>query len=173
MSDSVFTVEPIAELGQERFDEISGGGEDPFETNGLGLKWADKTVRYVARSEGRLVAHAGLVDVPVTVGGEDFVVGGLGTVIVSPTMRGRGLARLVVGAVMDHARGEGRDFGLLFCLESRVGLYAKLGWHLIEDEVTAQQPDGEIVMPCKAMWTALDDGLTWPPGKVRLRSLPM
>ncbi|HEY1179922.1 MAG TPA: GNAT family N-acetyltransferase [Phytomonospora sp.] len=173
MPDSAITVERIPELGPERFAEITGGLADPFETDGLGLQWAEKPVHYVARADGRLVAHAGLVDVPLTVGGEDHVVGGLGTVIVSPTMRGRGLARLVVGAVMDHARAEGRDFGLLFCLESRVGLYTRLGWTLVDGEVTARQPAGDVVMPIRTMRITLRDDAAWPDGPVRLRSLPM
>lgn len=173
MSNPAITVEQIPELGPERFAEITGGTADPFETDGLGLTWADKPVHYVARADGRLVAHAGLVDVPLTVGGEDHVAGGLGTVIVSPMMRGHGLARLVVGAAMDHARAEGKDFGLLFCLDSRVGLYTKLGWTLIDDDVTARQPDGDVVMPIRTMRIALHENAAWPTGPVRLRSLPM
>ncbi|GIG69590.1 GNAT family N-acetyltransferase [Phytomonospora endophytica] len=173
MPDPAITVERIPELGPERFAEITGGLDDPFETDGLGLQWAEKPVHYVARAEGRLVAHAGLVDVPLTVGGEDHVAGGLGTVIVAAGMRGRGLARLVVGAAMDHARVEGKDFGILFCLESRVGLYARLGWTLVDGEVTARQSDGDVVMPIRTMWIGLRDGASWPAGPVRLRSLPM
>ena len=175
MSEPVYTVELLADdtLGQERFDEINGDVHDPFETDGLGLKWADKKVHYVVRANGRLVAHAGLVDVPVTVGGRDFDTAGLGTVIVSAEHRGNGLARTVVGAAMEHARREGHAYGLLFCLESRVGLYERLGWRPVDGEVTVEQPEGPVVMSLRTMWLPLQEDAEWPAGAVRLRSLPM
>ncbi|MEV0647257.1 GNAT family N-acetyltransferase [Phytomonospora sp. NPDC050363] len=168
------TVEQIPELGRERFDEITGGAQDPFETDFLGLVWADKDLHFVVRSEGRLAAHAGLVVLPMTVGRERFDVAGLGTVIVSEKMRGHGLARMAVAAAVDHARDVlGVPFGLLFCLDSRVGLYRRLGWRLVEGDVTVGQPGGEVVMGIRTMWIPLRDGIEWPEGPVRLRALPM
>lgn len=172
---SEYTLEFMPKLGPERFAEISAGAEDPFETNGLELTWLDKEVYCAVRDAGgRLVATAGVARVPVTVGGTDVEVAGLGTVIVAATMRGKGLARVAVGGVMDHARDVlGLDLGLLFCLPTRVPVYDRLGWTLVEGEVTARQPGGDIVMPTRTMRKVLREGATWPEGALALRSLPM
>jgi hypothetical protein len=62
---------------------------------------------------------------------------------------------------------------LLFCFEDRAGLYRKLGFTEIADEVRVQQPGAAYVrMDQLAMWRALRPGAAWPPGAVTLHSLP-
>ncbi|MBC2878302.1 MULTISPECIES: GNAT family N-acetyltransferase [Streptomyces] len=153
--------------------EIFGDTPDPFGVGAVGMTWRPKDEHFGVRWDGRLVAHAGLVDLPLTAGGVRMDVAGLGGVAVAPGMRGRGLARRVVSAAMDDARSRGFSFGLLFCLPDRVGLYERLGWHPVADEVEVEQPDGPRVMPLRTLWTGLRAGAAWPPGPVRLHSLPM
>ncbi|WP_460073476.1 GNAT family N-acetyltransferase [Streptomyces sp. YKOK-I1] len=155
-------------------DEITGGVADPFGTGATGLTWRDKDVHFGVRHDGRLVAHAGLVETSVSAGGGAPVrVAGLGGVVVAPEVRGQGLARLVVTAATEHARGTGAEFGLLFCRPSLVPVYERLGWRVSAGGTRVEQPGGAVDMPLRTMWTPLVEDATWPSGSVRLLSLPM
>ncbi|MCT9075700.1 GNAT family N-acetyltransferase [Streptomyces fulvoviolaceus] len=170
MSPSVIR---LARYTQTELDEITGGAVDPFEVAATGLKSLAKEVHFGVREQGRLVAHAGLVEVTVSVGGELIRVMGLGGVIVAPDLRGHGLARLVVTAAVEHARGTGAEFGLLFCWPDRMPLYRKLGWRALDGSMQVEQPDGPVGTPLRPMWIPLVEGSVWPPGPARLLSLPM
>lgn len=137
------------------------------------MTWLPKEEHFGIRHEGRLVAHTGLLLLPVSIGGLDTQVVGVGGVAVASDLRGRGLARAVVTAALDHARTMGPQHGLLFCRPPLVPLYRRLGWHLLGRDVQVEQPAGPVVMPLQTMWTPLHDGASWPEGEVRLRSLPM
>ncbi|WP_030791971.1 GNAT family N-acetyltransferase [Streptomyces sp. NRRL S-920] len=129
--------------------EILGDGDDPFGVAETGLAWLSKEEHFGIRHEGRLVAHAGLRRLPLTVGGTALEVVGVGGVAVAPDVRGRGLARSVVAAALSHARTLGPRHALLFCRPPLVVLYERLGWRPIDEDAQ------------------------WPAGPVRLRSLPM
>jgi len=119
------------------------------------------------------VAHAGLLVLPVSVGGTDTEVVGVGGVAVAPDLRGNGLARLVVTAALDHARTLGPEYGLLFCRQPLVPLYQRLGWRALEQDVHVEQHEGPVLMPLRTMWMPLHEGANWPTGAVRLLSFPM
>ncbi|MET8011408.1 GNAT family N-acetyltransferase [Streptomyces sp. NPDC005271] len=153
--------------------EILGDSPDPFGVDGYGLTWLPKEDHFGVRLEGRLVAHTGLLRLPVSIGGARTEVVGVGGVAVAPDLRGRGLARLVMTAALDHARTMGPQHGILFCRLPLVSLYQRLGWRVVEGDVQVEQPDGVVVMPLQTMWTPLRDGVTRPPGEVRLLSFPM
>ncbi len=167
---------PVTELPRyadaER-DEISGGEPDPAGVAGTGLTWRSKEKHFGIRTRGRLVAHAGFVVVPVSVGGTRLQVAGLGGVLVAPDQRGRGLAQLVVTTAMEHAREVGLQLGLLFCRPDRLPLYQRMGWSPLEGDVRVEQPTGTVTMPLRSMWTPLHDGARWPSGPVHVLSLPM
>ncbi|MEU7020732.1 GNAT family N-acetyltransferase [Streptomyces sp. NPDC046203] len=166
-------VQRLARYAKEEQDEILGGGDDPFGVAYAGLTWRPKEEHFGVRAGGRLVAHAGLVRLPLSVGGVDTEAVGVGGVAVAPGMRGQGLARLVVGAALDHARTLGPPYGLLFCRPALVPLYERLGWREVGEEVRVEQPEGTAVMPLRTLWTPLGEGVAWPGGAVRLRSNPM
>ncbi len=153
--------------------EILGDGADPFGVADAGLSWLPKEEHFGIRRNGRLVAHAGLLRLPLSVGGAATPAVGLGGVAVAPDLRGHGLARLVVTAALAHARTLGPRYGLLFCRPPLVALYQRLGWHTVPVDVQVEQPAGPVVMPLRTMWTPLHDGAAWPAGPVRLLSLPM
>jgi D-alanyl-D-alanine dipeptidase len=163
----------LARYTKADLDEITGGADDPFEVAAFGVSARDKDVHFGARSQGRLVAHAGLVEAPVEVAERRLRVAGLGGVIVAPGMRGHGLARAVVNAAVEHARGTDAEFGLLFCLPDRVPLYRRLGWRVLEGGMRVEQPGGVIDHPLHSMWIPLADDAVWPAGAARLHSLPM
>ncbi|MFD9566541.1 GNAT family N-acetyltransferase [Streptomyces sp. NPDC059994] len=153
--------------------EILGDGADPFGVADAGLTWLPKEDHFGVRHEGRLVAHAGLLPLRTSVGGADAQVMGVGGVAVAAALRGHGLARLVVGAALDHARTRGPRYALLFCRPPLVALYRRLGWRTLDRDVEVEQPGGPVVMPLRTMWIPLHDDEPWPDGPVRLLSYPM
>lgn len=153
--------------------EILGDGADPFGVAEVGLTWLPKEEHFGIRRGDRLVAHAGLSRVPLSVGGAAVPAVGLGGVAVAPDLRGQGLARRVVTAALEHARTMGPRYGLLFCRPPLVALYERIGWRLLAGDVHVEQPGGTAVMPLRTMWTPLHEDADWPAGPVRLLSLPM
>ncbi|UQA97286.1 GNAT family N-acetyltransferase [Streptomyces halobius] len=147
---------------------------DPFDVERTALTWRSKEEHFGVRLGDRLVAHAGLVPVPVSVDGTRMQVVGIGGVIVAPDLRGHGLARLAVTSAVEQARSMGPEFGLLFCWPDRVPVYQRLGWQTLDVDVHVEQPGESVaVMPLRSMWLPLREGAQWPPGPVRLLSLPM
>ncbi|MFI6843314.1 GNAT family N-acetyltransferase [Kitasatospora sp. NBC_00085] len=169
------TVVRLADYTKADIEEIFGVGDDHFGVAYTGLSWLPKDIHFgIREADGRLVAHAGLLRVPLTVGGVDLDAMGVGGVSVAADVRGRGLARAVVGAALDHARTLGPRYALLFCRPQVSGLYRKLGFRELAGDVHVEQPGGRVVvMPVRTMWTPLHQGAEWPEGPVRLRSLPM
>ncbi|MFF2510184.1 GNAT family N-acetyltransferase [Streptomyces sp. NPDC058086] len=155
-------------------DEILGDGDDPFGVAATGLTWLPKAEHFGISHGDRLVAHAGLLRLPVAIGDTRTEVVGVGGVAVAPDMQGQGLARLVVTAALDHARTMGPQHALLFCRPPLVPLYQRLGWHPLDKDVLVEQPETRLVtMPLRTMVTPLRDNAYWPSEPVRLFSLPM
>ncbi|WP_371622296.1 GNAT family N-acetyltransferase [Streptomyces sp. NBC_01116] len=173
LSSAPPTVVRLTEYTKTEQIEIIGDSADPFGVADAGLTWLPKDDHFGIRQKGRLVAHAGLLRLPLSIGGAGTQVVGVGGVAVAPDLRGRGLARLVVSAAVDHARTMGPQYGLLFCRPPLVPLYQRLGWRTVEQDVHVEQPEGPVIMPLRTMWTPLCDGANWPAGEVRLLSLPM
>ncbi len=153
--------------------DLEGDEDDPFDS-------ADSTILYRAKErhvalkddDGHLVASTGMVHAEAEVAGRRFPVIGIGGVIVNARHRGAGLARRVVAAALEKASGEPAEFALLFCYEDRAGLYLKLGFTRVEDEVAVGQPTGVVVMSQWTMWRALRPGAQWPGGAVTIHGLP-
>ncbi|MFE0254647.1 GNAT family N-acetyltransferase [Streptomyces sp. NPDC059010] len=155
-------------------DEILGTGDDPFGVDEAGLTWLPKEEHFGIRHGDRLVAHAGLLRLPIAIGNAETEVVGVGGVAVAPDVRGQGLARLVITAALGHARTMGPQHALLFCRPPLVPLYQRLGWHPLDTDVLVEQPESRVVaMPLRTMVTPLHDNARWPSGPVRLLSLPM
>lgn len=168
------TVVRLAQYTKADQEEILGISDDPFGVAWTGLTWLPKEEHFGIRHDGRLVAHAGLLRLPVAIGGAETEVVGVGGVVVSPGRQGQGLARLVVTAALEHARTMGPQHALLFCRPPLVSLYQRLGWHPLDEDVLVEQPEGRLVtMPLQTMVTPLRDDARWPSEPVRLFSLPM
>lgn len=167
-------VERLAQYGKPEQEEILGQDPDPYGVAHLGLSFLPKEIHFGVRAGGgRLVAHSGLRQVTLTVGGTDLEAMGVGGVCIAPDRRGQGLAGRVVTAALDHARGLGLRYALLFCRPQKTALYRGLGFREVAEAVTVEQPEGRLlVMPLRTMWAPLVQGVTWPEGPVRLRSLP-
>ena len=153
--------------------ELEGDEQDPFDTRGITLQYRSKDRHVGLRDDlGRLVASTGLLVAEVQVDRERFPVVGFGGVIVTARQRGRGLGRQVVEAALSTAGGLGPAFALLFCHEDRAGLYRKLGFAEVSEEVVVRQPVGYAPMPQRTMWRPLRPNACWPPGSVVVHSLP-
>jgi predicted N-acetyltransferase YhbS len=167
-------VVPLPQYTKTDQDEILGDGDDPFGVAAAGLTWLPKKEHFGIRHGDRLVAHAGLLRLPVAIGDVETEVVGVGGVAVAPDMQGQGLARRVVRAALDHARTMGPQHALLFCRPPLVPLYQRLGWHALDKGVLVEQPENRLVtMPLRTMVTPLRDNARWPSKPVRLFSLPM
>ncbi|MDX3534534.1 GNAT family N-acetyltransferase [Streptomyces sp. MB09-01] len=177
MTDQASLPHPIAvrlaRYTQTEQSEILGDGPDPFGVAGAGLTWLPKEEHFGVRQGDRLVAHAGLLRLPLSIGGVDTEVMGVGGVAVAPDVRGRGLARAVLTAALDHARTTGLQHALLFCRPPLVPLYQRLGWRTLDQEVRVEQPGGTVTMPLRTMTVPLRADAHWLDGPVHLRSLPM
>jgi predicted GNAT family N-acyltransferase len=147
---------------------------DPFGPVGAGLEWRPKDRHVGLRApDGRLVAVAGAAVVTVDVEAVGaFEVVGLGSVIVTRSVRGRGLMSTLIDPLLRVAEGLGPDRAMLFCRPELVALYRGFGCEEIDAPVWADQPGGRIEMPLAAMWRPLRDGAEWPPGRVDVRGLP-
>jgi predicted N-acetyltransferase YhbS len=168
----VETIE-LENVGSAEWEAVLDGETQAWGAAGEELSWADKE-RHVAVCDeaGQPVALAGAMVAHVSTGGEAFPVVGIGGVIVTRTLRGRGLARRVIEAVMEIAAELGPERAMLFCGEDLTVLYARFGFLAIEAPVSAEQPAGRIVMPMRAMWAPLADGIDWPAGDVAVQGLP-
>lgn len=168
---------PVRLAQYDRADQIRilGDVPDPFGVADTGLKWLPKQEHFgLVQPDGRLVAHAGLLRLPLSIGRLDTEVVGVGGVAVAPDVRGQGLAGRVVGAALEHARTMGPERAVLFCRPPLVPLYEKLGWRSFGREVHVEQPEGPVLMPLHTMWHLLHgEDTAWPEGAVRLRSYPM
>jgi GNAT superfamily N-acetyltransferase len=174
MDDDPLTVVQFGDLNFTQRLQLYGNDPDPFEMAGDRLHWQPK-LRHVGLEdrEGRLIASAGLVRTRLQAGqGAPREAIGLGGVIVAAEHRGRGLARQIVGEALRLGATLGPELAMLFCLPSRVGLYERLGFSVIEPPVLVHQPDGDVSVELVVMWRTIRDGATLPAGPVRLLTLP-
>ncbi|MGA8353916.1 MAG: GNAT family N-acetyltransferase [Solirubrobacteraceae bacterium] len=164
----------LGRLTSKQYDELGGGDQDLFRREYLGLHWQDKERYFVlCDCDGRALAAAGLVVVDVeVVPHEPFAVAGIGDVIVAKPFRGQGLARMVVGAAIDHAKSVGLEIAMLFCDAGMVGLYERLNFIEIDPPIYVEQPAGSMQIPMRSMWRAVREGASWPVGTATLRGLP-
>lgn len=122
--------------------------------------------------EGReIVAHAGIVDREIRVGGKPVRVAGVQNVYVLPEYRGRGLFRQVMAAAMDEARQRGLEFGLLFCTPDIGAKYSRLEWHTLDERTIARIDEQGLPCPLPeknvTMYLPLA-GRPFPPGDIHL-----
>jgi GNAT superfamily N-acetyltransferase len=161
-------------IDSEQWRAIQGDERHPWGAEAEELEWAQKRHHVgVPADDGQLLAMAGALVAEVAVGGgEPFAVVGIGGVMVRRDSRGRGLARLVIEAILDAARRLGPERAMLFCREPLVALYERFGFQAIDAPVTAAQPGGRVEMPLRAMWAPLHEGARWPQGAVEVLGEP-
>src|SRR5437588_5067273 len=169
-----FELIELGALTPEDWVDLEDGEREPFGPVGARLQWRAKDRHIGLRAEnGRLVAVAGVVLAGVEVeGAESFEVAGLGSLIVTRSVRGRGLMARVVDPLLRLAERMGPDRAMIFCRPDLVPLYERMAFVQIKAPVWVDQPVGRIEMPLASMWRALREGAQWPPGRVDVRGLP-
>jgi GNAT superfamily N-acetyltransferase len=108
------------------------------------VTWAQADKRIFARLNGETVCHAGLYLREAKDGTREVRVGGIGGVMTLPEARRHGCAGEVLRAAAEVMKGEGCDFGLLFCETHNVAFYERLGWRKFRGEVFCEQPTGRV-----------------------------
>jgi GNAT superfamily N-acetyltransferase len=168
----VETIE-LQNVGSDEWEAVLDGETQAWGAVGEEFSWANKE-RHVAVCDeaGQPVALAGAMVADITAGTEVFTVVGIGSVIVTQRMRGGGLGRRVIEAIMDIAGELGPERAMLFCREELRTLYTGFGFRSIEAPVSAEQPGGRVVMPMSAMWAPLAAGIDWPAGDVAVQGQP-
>ncbi|MFH1613862.1 MAG: GNAT family N-acetyltransferase [Planctomycetota bacterium] len=104
----------------------------------------------VVIEKGReVIAHTGIVDRTISIGGRDVRIAGIQGVYVLPDHRGKGLADQVLNAAMREAERLEFDFGLLFCIPEIEKVYSRCGWQKLEGRrITRIDKDGsEVPIP--------------------------
>ncbi len=101
-----------------------------------------------------------------------FEVAGLGGLVVRRSARRRGLARELAGHLLELAAELPAERAMLFCEPHLMPFYGQLRFEEIAEPVWAQQPDGSVRMPMRAMWRPLREGVAWPAGEVYLDGEP-
>ncbi len=96
----------------------------------LTRKWHGSGPEYTVlmQSERKVIAHVGVVDRQIDIGGVPLHVAGVQNVCVLPDWRGKGLSDRVMIAAMQEAETRGYDCGLLFCIPVLEKVYARVGW---------------------------------------------
>jgi predicted GNAT family N-acyltransferase len=161
-------------LTERDWAEVVDGEDEPFGPGGAGIVWRPKDRHVTFRAaDGRLVGAAGVLVATVRAGGEaSFDVVGVGSVIVTRSLRGLGLMRKLVDALMKVALTLGPERAMLFCAPELVQLYERFDFAQIAAPVWADQPGGRIEMPEPSMWRPLREGAQWPSGRVEVEGLP-
>ncbi|HEV3282384.1 MAG TPA: GNAT family N-acetyltransferase [Acidimicrobiales bacterium] len=163
----------LTHFGPDEYGQIVDGEQDPYGTDHLGMDWREKSGHVALVEEGRIIAHAGWV--PADIGaasGEQLQVVGLGGVMVHRAHRGNGLGHQLVAAAMERMGRLGPPVGMLFCRTERVPFYQSLGWHPMEDRVTADQPSGRVEVPLVTCWTPFLEGGSLPDSALHVDGLP-
>src|SRR5271166_1651040 len=166
--------EEIAELTERDRIDLIDGEEQPGGEIGEGLQWREKDrLLGLRNSDGRLLAlaGAGIVEVEVEDAGS-FEVVGLGGLFVTRSVRGGGLLWRLADPLLAIAAEMGPDRAMMFCKADLVPVYRRLGFAEIDSSVWADQAEGRVEVPMRAMWRALREGAVWPPGRVDVRGLP-
>jgi len=119
----------------------------------------------------RVVAHAGVVNRTITVGGGPLRVAGVQSVYVLPEGRGKGLSAPVLEAAMEEAARRDFDCGLLFCVPSLQPVYARCGWQgLGPREVIRVEKGRELPIPDKNVTMFYPIRITaFPEGPIHLQ----
>ena len=133
----------LGPLSDRDWAELTAGEPEPFGAIGHKLEWRPKDRHLALRGrDGRLAAAGGTVVARVDAGEQSFDVVGLGSLIVTPSLRGTGLLWSLVEPLLRLAGDMGPERAMLFCREELVPLYERPGFMRIAASVRAEQPGG-------------------------------
>lgn len=159
-------------ITNEEIERLFRWGEKIFgPLDGL-YQWRAKTRHIFVEDDGLPVGHVGLLEASVSVGDESVEVCGIGSVVTRPEAQGRGYARRAMRRAEEIMRREtDAEFGMLYCRDELIPLYASLGWQLVKGENIFGQESGPVASPFNVMVLPLGER-EWPAGKVVVEGLP-
>jgi len=159
---------------QEDDVAITEGEPLPYGEVPRNLIWRRKSDFVVAYDGDRPVGHAAVLTVEVRSGIVGRLqVAGLGSVLVAPSYRGRGVGSQLVQQVLEMVRERELSWTLLLCLDERVSFYARLGWKAVPGPVTIEQPDSiRVDLPVGLRMMAFGPQVEWLSGVIEVIGLP-
>lgn len=101
----------------------------------LGYPWREVTTPFALVEDGRVIAHAGLLEIPLVVAGQAVTIGGMHAVCVAAERRGQGIGRRVMAAAL--AAADERGYPAVVLASEKVSLYAKFGFRVRQLQVFA------------------------------------
>ena len=96
----------------------------------LGFSWAAASTPFVHYEGDRAVAHVGVIELPLMVGGRQRVVGSIHAVCADADRRGRGHARALMEAALAHCRVR---YGTVVLTTMIPEFYARLGFRTVTE----------------------------------------
>jgi GNAT superfamily N-acetyltransferase len=134
--------------------------------------WAPMPYRVMARVDGELAGHLGVLQRTVLAGGHEIAVAGIGAVTTHEAYRRRGVAAATLDRAAEFMRDDLRaPFGLLICREEVAPVYERAGWRTVPGPTSFAQPTGPTTYPRLTMVLDLGGG-AWPEGEVELCGEP-
>lgn len=151
--DATIAIKMVAELSDAEQHEAYQLLKSVFGGEVSVWTWAEDDWRLLARVNGKMVTHIGIVVRTCLVKNQTVKVGGIGGVATLEEWRGQGLATQAMRAAADFLKKQLKvDFGMLFCSREMVPFYQRLGWRLIDAPVFFDQPGGKMQSDCPVMY---------------------
>lgn len=120
----------------------------------LGARWHEMSTPFTVREGGRVVAHAGVLEVPLVLDGRAVLAAGVHAVCTAPEHRGRGLARRVLEAALAHADA----YELVVLHANDAALYRKFGFRDVPQVAfVADAPRAPKATPMRRLSDAAPD----------------
>lgn len=110
----------------------AGFGERIERAGRLGFVWGSVSTPIVAVEGDRVLAHVGVLALPVVVAGVRRVVGGIHAVATDPDHRGRGHASALLAEALEHCRPR---YETLLLTTDIPGFYARVGFRPVREHV--------------------------------------
>lgn len=105
----------------------------------LGAAWEDASTPFVRFEDSRLVAHIGVLEIPMRLGGKDVLVGGIHAVATRSGFRRRGYYRQLMEAVLDYCA---ERYETLLLTTSQPWLYEPFGFRVLPEHAFSAKVAG-------------------------------
>ena len=140
-------------LGDRVFDllDITFPGIRDARANGegFGARWEDSSTPFVVEAAGRVIAHVGLLSIPLRVMGHDVVCGGIHGVATHPDHRHRGLFRDALERAMTFASTR---FETLLLTTLHREYFEPFGFRVVPESIFRHRPGvGPTSVPSRAL----------------------
>jgi GNAT superfamily N-acetyltransferase len=153
---------------------ITEGDPLPYGEAPADLLWRRKSDFVVAYDGERPIGHAAVISVEISSPISGLLeVAGLGSVLVAPSYRGRGIGSQLVQQAFEMVRERGLSWMLLLCLDMRVSFYERLGWRALPGPVTVEQPGPvRVDLPVGIRMMAFGPEAEWLSAAIDVLGLP-